>query len=127
MNIQQTVEHFAALAAPRLANLLRLSTARHVYDSTPGALNSQVTESGTTISLDKWKHDEQPYKDLARFTSEERIMRSVIDPGLLPIAKAISKDVLGRRILITRKIAPKKNDRGASAHVEGYGIRILIY
>ncbi len=54
-------------------------------------------------------------------------MQSVIDPGLLPIAKAIARDVLGRRILVTRRIAAKQNDTGAIAHVEGYGIRVLLY
>jgi len=54
-------------------------------------------------------------------------MQSVIDPGLLPIAKAIAKDVLGRRTLITRRIAPKKTDQGAIADVQGFGIRVLIY
>ena len=127
MTAQETADHFAFLAKPRLASLLRLSTARHIYDPTPGSMNSQSVEAGTTVILNRWKHDQQPYKDLERFVSDERVMRSVIDPGLLPIAKAISRDVLGRQILITRRIAPKENDRGTIAHIDGYGIRVLVH
>ncbi len=54
-------------------------------------------------------------------------MPSVIDPGLLPIAKAIAHDVRGRRFLTTRRIAAKKSDRGVVGHVDGYGVRILVY
>ena len=121
------MNRFALLAEPRLATLLRLSTARHVYDPVPGAVNSDSVESGERIVLSQWQRSQQPYKDLERFLGEERVMQSVIDPGLLPIAKAIARDVLGRRILVTRRIAAKKNDSGAIAHVEGYGIRILLY
>ena len=104
-----------------------MSTARHIYDPLPGAMNSEFVESGVPIVLNKWQRGLQPYKDLERFLGEDRVMQSIIDPGLLPIVKAISRDVLGQRILVTRRIAAKKNDRGAIAHIEGCGIRILIY
>lgn len=127
MNAQETVNRLALLAKPRLATLLRLSTARHVYDPVPGALNSESVEAGERVVLSQWQRGQQPYKDLERFLGDERVMQSVIDPGLLPIAKAIARDVLGHRILVTRKIAAKRNDLGAVAHVEGYGIRVLVY
>ncbi len=127
MNAQEAVNRFALLAKPRLASLLRLSTATHIYDPVHGAMNSEFVESGVAIVLNKWQRGLQPYKDLERFLGDDRVMQSVIDPGLLPIVKAISTDVLGRRILVTRRIAARKNDRGAIAHIEGYGIRILIY
>jgi hypothetical protein len=83
---------------------------------------------GQKNGLDNGVHfNLQPYKDLERFISDERVMRSIIDPGLLPIAKAISKDVLGRRILVTRRIASREGDQGIVAHIDGYGIRILVY
>ena len=127
MSGQETANRLVVLAKPRLATLLRLSTARYIYDSLPGALNSEFVESGQRIVLSQWQRGQQPYKDLERFLGDERVMQSVIDPGLLPIAKAIARDVLGRRILITRRIAAKQNDSGAIAHVEGYGIRVLVY
>ena len=127
MSAQETVDRFAALAKPRLATLVRLSSAKHIYEPVPGALNSTVVEAGATIVLNKWTRGIQPYKDLERFAGDDRVMQSIIDPGLLPIAKAISKDVLGRRLLVTRRIAPKEYDKGAVAHVDGYGIRILVY
>ncbi len=121
------MDRLALLAKPRLATLLRLSTAKHIYDPLPGALNSESTAAGQPIVLSHWQRGQQPYKDLERFLGEERVMQSVIDPGLLPIAKAIARDVLGRRILVTRRIAPKQNDHGAVAYVEDYGIRVLLY
>ncbi len=127
MNAQSAADHFASLAAPRLASLLRLSSARHIYEPVAGALNSTVIEAGVPVVLDRWKRGIQPYKDLERFAGDDRVMQSVIDPGLLPIAKAISRDVVGRRILITRRIAAKETDQGAIAQVPGCGIRILIY
>jgi hypothetical protein len=127
LNAQETVDRIAMLAKPRLATLLRLSTARHIYDSRPGAVNSEFVESGDRVVLSQWQRGQQPYKDLERFLGDERVMRSVIDPGLLPIAKAIARDVLGRRILVTRRIAAKQSDSGAIAHVEGYGVRVLVY
>jgi hypothetical protein len=127
LNAQETVNRLALLAKPRLSTLLRLSTAKHIYDPLPGAINSESVEAGERVVLSQWQRSQQPYKDLERFLGDERVMQSVIDPGLLPIAKAIARDVLGRRILVTRRIAAKKNDRGVIAHVEGYGIRILLY
>lgn len=127
MTAQETVDRFALLARPRLLTLLRLSTAIHIFDPAPGSINSQFVDNGATIALDRWKRNLQPYKDLQRFISDERVMRSVIDPGLLPIAKAISGDVLGGRILVTRRIAPRKGDKGVVAHVDGYGVRIMVH
>ena len=128
MTDQETADRFAQLARPRLVTLLRLSTAVHVYDDTPGALDSQFVEAtGTSVAPNRFKRGVQPYRDLQRFVSDERVMQSVIDPGLLPIVKAISQEVRGRRLLVTRRIVAKKSDRGAVAHVEGCGIRILIY
>ena len=127
MNAQEAVDRLALLAKPRLATLLRLRTARHIYDPLPGAINSESVESGERVVLSQWQRGQQPYKDLERFLGDERVMQSVIDPGLLPIAKAIARDVLGRRILVTRRIAAKPGDSGAIAHVEGYGIRVLVY
>ena len=127
MNFQTAADRFADLAQPRITALLRLNSAIHVYDPTPGALNSVSEESGLPILLNKWKTGVQPYRDLDRFTGDERVMQAVIDPGLLPIAKAISIDIRGGDVLVTRRIAPKKSDPEAVAHIEGYGIRILIY
>ena len=127
MTDQETANRLVLLARPRLATLLRLSTARHIYDPLPGSTNSESVEAGDRVVLSHWQRGQQPYKDLERFLGDERVMQSVIDPGLLPIAKAIARDVLGRRILVTRRIAAKQNDSGAVAHVEGYGIRVLVY
>jgi hypothetical protein len=127
LNAQENVNRFALLAKPRLATLLRLSTAKHIYDPLPGGVNSEFAESGGRIVLSQWQRGQQPYKHLERFLGDERVMQAVIDPGLLPIAKAIARDVLGQRLLVTRRIAAKQNDHGAIAHVDGYGVRILLY
>src|SRR5258708_7449758 len=109
-NEQETVDRFAVLAEPRLRSLLRLRNVRHVYAPTPGALKSTVVEEGREITLDKLKRATQPYRDISRFLSDERVMRAIIDPGLLPIVTALSKDIAGRNLLVTRKVAGKEGE-----------------
>src|SRR5882762_4282812 len=96
---QETVDRLAALAEPRLQSLLRLRNVRHVYVPTPGAVKSAVVEQGREIILDKFKRVSQPYRDITRFLSPERVMRGIIEPGLLPIVTALSKDIAGRELL----------------------------
>jgi hypothetical protein len=127
VNIQEIVDRFAALAAPRLANLLRLKSVRHVYESTPGELNSKVIENGHEVTLDRWKQAVQPYRNIERFISDERVMQYIIDPGLLPIVTAVSKDIIGRRLLVTRRIAAMKSDKGVAAHMNNFGIRVTMH
>ncbi|MEO7653076.1 MAG: hypothetical protein ABIZ80_21670 [Bryobacteraceae bacterium] len=127
MNIQETVDRLAVLARPRLATLLRLKAVRHIYDATPGAINSKVTEDGQEVTLNRVKRTSQPYRQIERFVTEERVMQYIVDPGLLPIVTALSKDILGRQVLGTRKVAAKNGDQGVVAHIDGYGVRIMMY
>src|SRR4051794_38356862 len=101
------------MAGPRAASLLRLRAARHVYEPTPGALHSKVVEDGEEVTLNKWKSAVQPYRDIERFLSEEKVMQFLVGPGLLPVITALSKDILGRRLLVTRRVADRAGDRGA--------------
>ena len=57
---QETVNRLAVSATPRFASLLRLRNVKHVYDPTPGAVNSKVVEDGHDIILDKLKRASQP-------------------------------------------------------------------
>ncbi len=123
MDAQEIVNYFAQLAKPRLLELLRLK-ALHVYDPTPGHAGSKcMTEAGEVeVQLTS---SAQPYKDIERFLAEDKVMGYVITPGLLPLAKAISLDVRGRRFLVTRRVA---GDAGADAvgHADGLGLRIRM-
>src|SRR6266849_6592466 len=94
---QETVDRLAALAKPRLTSLLRLRNVRHVYDPTPGAVNSKVIEDGHEVTLNKLKRASQPYRDIERFLGEEKIGQYIVGPGLLPVVTAISKDIMGRK------------------------------
>ena len=123
---QEMVDRFAELAQPRLAALLRLRGATLIYDPEPGALHSRFEAGTLVVTLDKWKRTSQPYRDIERFISGDRVMQFIIDPGLLPIATAMSKDILGRKLLVTRRVAAKDTDQGAVAHLEGFGVRILL-
>jgi hypothetical protein len=124
---QEIVDRLAVLAKPHLTGLLRLRGTEHVYDPTPGALNSKVTMDGHTITLDKLKRASQPYRNIERFLSDEKIMQYIVAPGVLPLIKAISQDIMGKRMLVTRKLAPMDADKGVVGHLDGYGVRIRIY
>ena len=125
MNDQEIVDHFARLAKPRLSELLRLNV-QHVYDPTPGNGNSifLVQNSETRLKLTRTV---QPYGDIQRFIADDKVMGYVINPGLVPIVKAISLDIRGRQQLVTRRITARDDDKGVVAHLDGFGVRIMIY
>jgi hypothetical protein len=54
-------------------------------------------------------------------------MDYIIGPGILPIATALSKDVLGKKVLVTRRIAAMSGDKGVVGHLDGFGVRIMMY
>jgi hypothetical protein len=124
---QETVDRFALLAKPRLTSLLRLRGVRHVYDPTPGALNSKVIDLGQEVTLNKFKRASQPYRDIERFLSDEKVMQYIIGPGLLPVVTALSKDIMGKKLLLTRRVAPRDDDKGVSGNVDDFGVRIMMY
>lgn len=125
MNEQAMVDRFAELAKPRLFELLRLNI-EHVYDPAPGDATSTFGRDSGDVRL-KLMRTVQPYGDIERFVAQDKVMGYVVNPGLLPIAKAISSDVRGRRLLVTRKIADKVGDKGVVAHTDGIGVRIMMY
>jgi len=127
VNAQQTVDRLAALAGPRVTSLLRLRSVRHVYDPTPGALNSKVVDGGQEVTLRNLKTASQPYRDIERFLSDEKVMQYIVGPGLLPVVTALSKDIIGRKLLVTRKVAARDDDKGFVGHLDGYGVRIIMY
>lgn len=125
MTDQEVVDHFARLAKPRLLELLKL-TVPHLYDPRPGHANSKSEANNSDVGL-KLVRNVQPYGDIQRFLAEEKVMGFVVNPGLVPLVKAIAFDVRGRRLLVTRYVAPRPDDRGAIAHVDGCGVRVLVY
>lgn len=127
MTEQETVDRFAELAKSWLTSLLRLRSVRHVYDPTPGALNSKVIRHGHEVTLTKLKRASQPYRDIERFLGDEKVGQYIVGPGLLPIVTAISKDILGRKLLVTRRVAARDDDKGVIGHLDGFGIRIIMY
>ena len=127
MTEQETVDRIAVLATPRLNSLLRLRNTRHVYDPSPGALNSKVFEDGHEITLNKLKRASQPYRDIERFLGDEKIGQYIVGPGLLPIVTALSKDIMGKKLLVTRKLAARDDDKGVIGHLDGFGVRIMMY
>lgn len=127
VNEQKIVDWFAVLAEPRFASLLRLRSARHVYDSIPGALNSTFVEGGTPVTLNKLKRASQPYRDIQRFLSGDKVMQYIIGPGLLPIVTALSKDIAGKKLLVTRRVGAMDGEQGVAGHLGGFGVRIRMY
>jgi len=126
MTDQEMVDRFALVAKPRWAELLRLK-GRHVYEDMPGdETSTYLVGNGKPVSL-KLKRTMQPYGSIERFTREDKEMGFVVNPGLLPLVKAITLDVRGLKLLITRRIAPRADDKGAVAHVEGAGVRVMLF
>ena len=124
---QETVDRLAALAKPRLLNLLRLRSVRHVYEPTPGALNSMVVQDGHNLTLDKLKQASQPYRDIERFLSDEKVMQYIVGPELLPVVMALSKEIMGKKLLVTRRVGARDGDKGVVGHLDGFGVRIMMY
>ena len=124
---QGTVDRLALLASSRLISLLKLRSVKHVYDPTPGALNSRTVENGNQLTLAKLKRASQPYRHIERFLSEDKVMQYVVDPGLLPVVMALAKDSLGKSFLVTRRIAARNDDKGVIGHLDSFGVRIMMY
>jgi hypothetical protein len=126
MQAQAMADLFAELAQPRLMELLKLKSARHAYDPEPARAPAKSLHEGREILLSKLIQTAQPYKNIERFVSDERVMAYIVDPGLIPIVKSILLDARGRRLLVSRKVAPGADGEGAVAHVDGFGIRIVV-
>ena len=125
MTEQQIVDFFAKAAKPRLLDLLKLKV-RHVYETTPGDANSTIVIGGSEVQF-KSVRSAQPYKDIERFVAEDKVIGFVVNPGLLPIVKAISMDIRGRKMLVTRRIRARKEDKGVVARLDHFGVRIMMY
>ena len=124
MTEQEIVDFFAKAARPRLMDLLRLKI-RHVYETTPGDANSKIVIDGNEIRF-KSITTAQPYKDIKRFLAEDKVIGFVVNPGLLPIVKAISMDIRGRKMLVTRRIQARDEDKGLVAQLDHFGVRIMM-
>jgi hypothetical protein len=122
---QEIVDLFAKAAKPRLMDLLKLKI-RHVYETTPGDANSKIIIDGSEIRF-KSIGSAQPYRDIQRFVAEDKVIGFVVNPGLLPIVKAISLDVRGRKMLVTRRIQARDEDKGVVAQLDHFGVRIVMY
>jgi hypothetical protein len=121
---QEIVDVFAKAAKPRLMDLLKLKV-RHVYETTPGDANSKILIDGSEVVF-KSVRSAQPYKDIERFVAEDKVIGFVVNPGLLPIVKAISMDIRGRKMLVTRHIQAREDDKGVVAHLDHFGVRIMM-
>jgi hypothetical protein len=113
------VDLFAKAAKPRLMDLLKLKI-RHVYTESTFLIDGRAIQFKSTRST-------QPYRDIERFTAGDKIIAFVVDPGLLPIVKAISMDISGRKLLVTRKIQAREEDKGVVAQLEHFGIRVMMH
>lgn len=126
MNPQEMADFFARLAKPRLMELLKLQNVEFLYDPTPGRAPATYFHQGEEVPL-KLQKASQPYKDIYRFANEEKVQNFILDPGLVPLVKAIKTDVRGRRFLMTRKVDRKNEaEKGPVADLDGFGMRVLL-
>ena len=54
-------------------------------------------------------------------------MQYIIGPGVLPVVMALSKDILGKRLLVTRRVAARMGIRAWRLIWSGIGVRIMLY
>jgi hypothetical protein len=126
MNPQQMADFFARLAKPRLMELLKLQTVEFLYDATPGRAPATYVLKGQEVPL-KLQKTSQPYKDLYRFANVEKVQQFILDPGLVPLVKAIKTDIRGQKFLMTRRVDRKNEaEKGPVGHLDGFGMRILL-
>lgn len=123
---QDVVNRLALLAQPRLYELLRLGSARHIFDPMPGLPGAKHFAEEGEVLLTSCPRSVQPYQNIERFLSQEKAIPFLIEPGLVPLVKALALDVRGRKLLVTRKPAPRESDRGAVGYLPGFGIRLLL-
>jgi hypothetical protein len=90
-------------------------------------VNSVVVVDGNEVLLSKLKRTSQPYGHIDRFLADDRVTQFIIDPRLLPLATAISKDILGKNVLVTRRVAARDDDKGVVGHLDDFGVRIMMY
>jgi hypothetical protein len=112
------------LSKPRLMDLLKLKV-RHVYETTPGNANSKLVIDGCEVEF-RLLRTAQPYKNIERFLAADKLISFLVNPGVLPIVKAISMDIRGRKMLVTRKIQARDDDKGVVAHIDHFGIRVMM-
>jgi hypothetical protein len=121
---QAMVDHIAASAKQRLLELLKLKI-RHVHELTAGAANEKLVVEGSEVEF-KLVKATQLYKDIERFLAEDKLMGFVVTPGVLPIVKAISGDIRGRQMLVTRNILSRPNDKAVHADIDDFGVRVTM-
>jgi hypothetical protein len=124
MTEQAMVDHIAKVTQPRLMDLLKMKV-RHVYEKTPGNASSKLAIDGSEVEF-RLVGTVQPYRDVSRFLTEDKLTAFIVNPGLLPIVKAISLAVRGRRLLVTRKVQDRDGDKGVVAHCDHFGIRVMM-
>jgi hypothetical protein len=123
MNEQAMADYFIKVAKPRLIELLKLKV-RHIYETTPGTSNSKLVVDGREVTFKSVKSI-QPYRDIERFAAEDKVVGFLINPGLVPIVKAISMDLRGRNMLVTRRLQGRDDDNVVS-HFDDFGIRLML-
>lgn len=124
MTEQAIVDQIVLSAKPRLVDLLKLKV-RHIYETTPGAANLKLVVDGHDVVF-KAVRATQLYKNIERFMAEDKLTGFIITPGVLPIVKAISMDIRGRRMLVTRRIESRPGDSGVVAHIDDFGLRVML-
>jgi len=121
MTPRAMAEQIAKLAQPRLLELLKLKV-RHVYETTPGLAKSKLIVDGVPVEF-KLVTSTQPYANIERFMADDKVIGFIVNPGLLTIAKVLSQELRGRKMLVTRRIQPGD---AAGADFDLFGVRVVL-
>jgi len=64
---------------------------------------------------------------IERFLGEEKLSQYIVGPGPFPVATALSKAIMGKKFLVTRKVAARDDDKRVVGHLDGFRVRIVVY
>src|ERR1700680_501366 len=124
MTEQAMVDHFAKLAKPRLMDLLRLKV-RHVYETTPGNVNSKFVIDGCEVDF-RLLRTAQPYKDIERFLAADKLISFLVNPGVLPIGQSNFDGHPWEKNAGHPQSTGRDDDKSVVAHIDHFGIRVMM-
>lgn len=115
------IEGFAAIVSERLKVTLPKGFTL-VYEESPGEANSVLTVDDSQIVLDKLQQVRVPIANIESHESTRLLLIKAVDT----LVDAISNDIKGKALLVTRPPALVHDPPGKVAYVKGFGMRIVV-
>jgi hypothetical protein len=101
-------------------DLLKLKV-RHVYETTPGNVNSKFVIDGCEVDF-RLLRTAPPYKDIGRFLATDNLISF---PACFQSSKQFRWTPVGEKCW-SRKAHARDDDKSLVAHIDHFGIRVMI-